>query len=417
MYLVTIHVPVYLDGPRTLLTTEWRRSLLLLRDSLADRLGPIEVVCPSLPAADAPAWQELEPVDPVHDGIRIHPSFDRRCRARAYWLRDRARWRADLRRLIARARVVHAGMCDVYRPINFAGHLEALRQRRTTVFVSDTDIVRQVAELARTAPPLRRLEAALYASLFDRAMRYGVRTADLALLKGRSLMARYGHLARCARCFQDTSHLTRDIVPDAVVATRTAELLRGQRPLRLVYCGRFVPRKGVDDAIRIVAMARRRGARVTLDLIGSGPDERDLRALASAQAPDGAIRLLGRRSYGPQLLAELAASDALWFTPRAEDTPRMIFDGYAAGLPLLAAGITYVRERIEEDRAGLAFPPGQLERGADLLVRLDRRREELATLARRALDAARHHAADVWYRRRAEWTLEAVAARERRHAA
>ena len=33
MYLVVIQVPIYVDGARTLVTTEWRRSLTLLRDS------------------------------------------------------------------------------------------------------------------------------------------------------------------------------------------------------------------------------------------------------------------------------------------------------------------------------------------------------------------------------------------------
>jgi hypothetical protein len=32
----------------------------------------------------------------------------------------------------------------------------------------------------------------------------------------------------------------------------------------------------------------------------------------------------------------------------------------------------------------------------------------LAALARKAHEAAVYHAADAWYRRRAEWTIEAV---------
>jgi len=34
MYLIPIHVPIYLDGDRRLVTTEWRRSLELLPSSL-----------------------------------------------------------------------------------------------------------------------------------------------------------------------------------------------------------------------------------------------------------------------------------------------------------------------------------------------------------------------------------------------
>jgi glycosyltransferase involved in cell wall biosynthesis len=109
------------------------------------------------------------------------------------------------------------------------------------------------------------------------------------------------------------------------------------------------------------------------------------------------------------LIADLAGYDALFFTPTAEDTPRMIFDGYAAGLPLIGYGIDYVRERAQEDGAARAVPAGDAAAAAALLCQLDRDRESLAALALRAHEAARYHAADAWYRRRAEWTYEAAA--------
>jgi glycosyltransferase involved in cell wall biosynthesis len=105
----------------------------------------------------------------------------------------------------------------------------------------------------------------------------------------------------------------------------------------------------------------------------------------------------------------LGEYDALLFTPTAEDTPRMIFDGYAAGLPLLAYGIDYVREREAEDGAARSVPPRDPAALAALLCSLDRDRGQLVRLAKRAREAALYHAADAWYRRRAEWTYEAAA--------
>jgi glycosyltransferase involved in cell wall biosynthesis len=117
---------------------------------------------------------------------------------------------------------------------------------------------------------------------------------------------------------------------------------------------------------------------------------------------------LGRRVYGPDLLEELAQYDALLFTPLAEDTPRMIFDGYAAGLPLIGLDIEYVRSCSARDRAAVVLPAQDREQSACALLDLTERRQRLAELSRAALDAARVHAADSWYRRRAEWTFEAV---------
>jgi hypothetical protein len=86
----------------------------------------------------------------------------------------------------------------------------------------------------------------------------------------------------------------------------------------------------------------------------------------------------------------------------------MIFDGYAAGLPLIGYSIPYVLEREREDNAVVSTPRDP-HGAAAVLAELDRDRPRLAALAKQARTAAQYHAADAWYRRRADWTNEAVA--------
>jgi glycosyltransferase involved in cell wall biosynthesis len=86
----------------------------------------------------------------------------------------------------------------------------------------------------------------------------------------------------------------------------------------------------------------------------------------------------------------------------------MIFDGYAAGLPLLAFNIDYVQERYDQEHAAFLLPRNQIEESATGLARLGRNPGQLAELSRRARAAAEYHSAENWYRRRAEWTIEAV---------
>jgi glycosyltransferase involved in cell wall biosynthesis len=231
-----------------------------------------------------------------------------------------------------------------------------------------------------------------------------VRRAGLSLLKGRALMERYGGAAANARSFLDTSHSERDVIDEGRLEARLATLGR-DRPLRLVYCGRLVERKGVDHSIRMVRGAGALGARVSLDIIGDGPQREELVGMA-AGAP---VRFLGARAYGPGLLEELAGYDALLFTPLAEDTPRMVFDAYAAGLPVLGYDVGYLRERAREDGACVLMAGRDVEGGSRALARVDRDRGALAGLSRAAVGAARVNSAEAWYRRRAEWTLEMVA--------
>jgi len=408
MYLVAIHVPIYTRGGERLLATDWKRSLLLLRDSFDGRFGRIQVVAPALDARVEKPDQPLELVQ-ASDDIDLFPSFPLNTRARAFWQSHLHVWRKDIAALVPTADVVHAGFCDVYRPINFMGFLAGLSAHKPTVFVQDTDQVMQVEELSAGKPWKARLEARAYCELYERSVRFGVRRASLSLLKGRALHARYGRYAKNAKNFHDTSYLTSEVVPLPRIEERTADLLRGERPVRLVYCGRLEARKGLDESIAIVMRARSAGARVTLDIIGDGAERSALERQAQNLGAGDAIKFLGMRVYGPQLLSDLATYDALLFTPIAEDTPRMIFDGYAAGLPLLGYGVEYVREREAEDGAARSVAVRDPAAAAALLCAMDREREQLAKLARRAHEAALYHAADAWYRRRAEWTYEAAA--------
>jgi len=414
MYLVTIQVPIYTAGDERLLTTDWKRSLLLLRDSFEGRFGRIQVVAPALDASRVKTEQALEAIYPS-DEIDLFPSFPENTRAREFWSSHMFRWRRDVAARLPQADVVHSGMCDVYRPIAYTGFLMALQARKPTVFVQDTDQVLQMTELTVHATPRERARQLAYCYLYERSVRFGVARAPLSLLKGRALHARYGRYAKNAKNFHDTSYLTSEVIPESSLSARTSSLLGSTRPLRLVYCGRLEARKGVSHSIEALVQARARGARVHLDIIGDGQERKQLERQVQELGAREYVRFLGLRVYGPGLLRELGEYDALLFTPTAEDTPRMIFDGYSAGLPLLGYGIEYVREREAEDGAAISVSTRAPAAMASLLCSVDQDRSQLAVLARRAREAALYHAADAWYRRRAEWTYEAVDAHRRAH--
>ncbi|MEZ5646916.1 MAG: glycosyltransferase [Burkholderiaceae bacterium] len=411
MYLVPIAVPVHVDGARCCIGTEWKRSLELLRDSLQGRFGPLMVVAPTLPL-EAGSEQLLEDCTVGQDGIGLVPSFDARLRLRDYWTTGaHGRWKAQVSELTRQAQVVHATIGDAFRPFCVAAVDVAHRAGKPVVFVVDQDIV---LRMERARPQLswpRQMESRVHAALYERQGRRACAQADLVMLKGRTTAARYGGFSRVWHPIEDTSYLSREIVAADVVQERTGQLLRREGPLRLVFCGRLVDIKGVDLSIDLVAQARKAGADVVFDVIGGGPDMEALRRRAAEQGVADAVHFHGAMPYGPQLLQRLASAHALLFTPRIDETPRMIFDGYAAGLPLVASAIDYVAERAETDQAAVLLPQdlaGSQSTAVATLVGLDRDRERLAALTARALAAAHEHAADRWYERRAQWTFEMV---------
>jgi glycosyltransferase involved in cell wall biosynthesis len=406
MYFLPIHVPIYLRGGEHLLATDWKRSLELLRDSFSGRYGRIRVVAPTVDADAESADQQLESVS-ASDEIDLFPSFPLHTRARAFWTKYVHVWRRDVAVHVPDADVVHAGFDDVYRPMNFIAFLMGHHANKPTVFVQDTDHVLQQRELARGQSLRTRVKAGMYSEAYELAVRKGVSYASLSLLKGQSLIDRYGEYAKNAKNFHDTSFFTHEVISRPRLDARVSGLHDPERSLRLVYCGRLEPRKGLRDSIEAVAQARARGARVTFDVIGDGMERGELEQQAEHLGLRESVRFLGSRVYGKELLTDLASYDAVLFTPQAEDTPRMIFDGYAAGLPLLGYSIPYVLERELEDGAAISSTRDP-QSAASLLVTLDSDRDRLAKLALRAREAALYHAADAWYRRRAEWTDEAV---------
>lgn len=401
MYLLAVWVPTFAKGKELLVGSDWKRALFLLRDSLGGRYGDILVTGPRYGIYDELAGEHvLETIEP-DQGIRLEPSFDGRTRARHFWPQI-GPFLAQLRDRLKSTLVVHASIDDLWRPVTELSFALALRRHIPTVLVQDTDSVLQMRDLVGC-----QIKDRAYATVFEQVCRAAFARADLTMLKGKSLMARYAAKARNPYEFQNTSYLQSEVASEDWVEGRLASL-RKKRPLRLVYCGRLVARKGVSQAVQLITIARQQGADVTLEVIGSGNEETALRQQIENAGMEAHVHLMGSAPYGPTLLRRLTHFDAMLFMPTAEDTPRMIFDGYAAGLPLLAAAIPYVQERSQEEHATVVLPRNDVARAATHLIALDRNRGNLFPLTRAALRAGHHHAAEAWYSRRADWTHEAV---------
>ena len=335
-YVMALHVPIYTDGDDTFVATDWKRSLELLRDSFGSEVGEFVYVGPRA-TLESGADQRVERFG-SDDGWRLRPSFDYRASPGRYWAVERSRWREDARKEMADASIVHLGMNDLFRPINFDALQIGLRSSAKSVFVRDTDEVLKIRELLATGVIKRKPYWPAYLSLYERAMRFAVSRADLSLLKGQALFERYRRFARNAHSFENTSFSEKNIVSMDALRARIQGVVDG-RPLRFVYCGRLETRKGVDRSIELVSELRAAGEEVSFDIIGDGEQRSALETQVQELRIGDRVRFLGRRDYGASLLSELADYDGLLFTPLAEDTPRMIFDGYCAGLPLVGHDI------------------------------------------------------------------------------
>jgi glycosyltransferase involved in cell wall biosynthesis len=163
--------------------------------------------------------------------------------------------------------------------------------------------------------------------------------------------------------------------------------------LVVTYVGRLAAEKGLDVALAAVRMAgERRPSRIRLLLVGDGPGEDALRAMA----PEG-THFAGRLEG--QALSEAYASCDVFIFPSTTDTfGNVMLEAMASGLPVLGADVGPTREVLARG-GGWVFPASRPEAFAEQLVTLIDDRDQLCAAREAAHAAAAHYRWDaVWDR-------------------
>jgi glycosyltransferase involved in cell wall biosynthesis len=166
------------------------------------------------------------------------------------------------------------------------------------------------------------------------------------------------------------------------------------RGRNLLYAGRLVADKGIDTAIRAMAkLVFNRGQRdMRLSLAGSGSTDYEnyLHSLVSQAGLTDYVSFLGWVSPEemPELLRkfEVLLVPSIWPEPLA----RIVLEGMATGLVVLATPTGGTREILTDGENGLLFAPDDPEDLAQKIVRL----ADDSTLRRKLARAGRQTVAE-----------------------
>jgi glycogen(starch) synthase len=179
------------------------------------------------------------------------------------------------------------------------------------------------------------------------------------------------------------------IIPNPYDEVTFRELPNVARNRDLVFLGRLVSDKGADVLIKAVHALAGRGLRPSVTIIGTGPEEANLRSHAEALGMQGQIRFAGARR-GSELTGLLNAH-RLIVIPSIWEEPFGIvaLEGMACGCVPIGSAAGGLRDAI--GAGGETFPNGDVAALTDVLEQLLRNPGRQEELRQRAKEQLRRH--------------------------
>jgi len=159
----------------------------------------------------------------------------------------------------------------------------------------------------------------------------------------------------------------------------------------VLQLGRLVPRKGVDNVIRSIALLKRRNAvRARLVVVGGNaeqpspeatPEIGRLQCIASEEGVADQVLFTGRRSR-EALPALYGAADVFVTTPWYEPFGITAIEAMACGVPVIGSAVGGIKYSVADRRSGLLVPPKDPAALADCLSLLRMRPDLAAAMGR-----------------------------------
>ncbi|HLY59026.1 MAG TPA: glycosyltransferase family 4 protein, partial [Stellaceae bacterium] len=145
------------------------------------------------------------------------------------------------------------------------------------------------------------------------------------------------------------------------VAGALPERPGGERPLRIVYTGRFwEAQKRISDLPRVARILERRGVPATWTMIGSGQDEAMLRAGFAELANPSAVNFTGPIP-GDTVISRYADQDCFLLASNFEGLPVSLMESMGQGvIPLATAIESGIPELVKDGANGFILPVGDV---------------------------------------------------------
>jgi glycosyltransferase involved in cell wall biosynthesis len=143
---------------------------------------------------------------------------------------------------------------------------------------------------------------------------------------------------------------------------------RSSEAVSAIYVGRLSSEKGLSDLLHAWRSVKARATRrIKLRMIGDGPQEKELQALALALDLGETVEFFG---YCGDVPAELIKANLFVLPSYAEGNSNAILEAMSAGLPIVATRVGGASIQIGSDGERFLVPPGDRQALAGALLKL-----------------------------------------------
>lgn len=374
-YLLVTFIPAYVDASGAIwLDRLWHQDfvehlrylkrLVLAAPVYARPHGPRDLVRVDVPSDATLGLVELPHMESTWDAVVHTPGL-----ARALW------------RAIASAEIVHSGVVGWPYPLGWVANSIALLRRRPLLLVIES------APWRLHGAPNEKTRDRLRETVTETLARFFVQRADLNIFTQPSYQQTLAAGVNVPAChvIPATWINDEDVVPRAEAEARWA--VRRHEPVRLLFAARMLVSKGVDVLLDALRELDRRGVRARVDMLGDGPRRAacvdTARELATVE-----LRVLDPVPYGARFFGLVREHHAVLVPNLGDEQPRLVFDAYAQGVPVIAFDTDGLRPHVYEGETGWLVPRGDAVALASAIERADGDAEALARMGLAALDIA-----------------------------
>ena len=258
---------------------------------------------------------------------------------------------------------------------------------------------------------LKRLKTVAWFLMNERRIRSALRRCDAVQANGIPAYDAYAR-ARPGNLLYFDTRLAAQAVITADALQARLDTLQAGRPLRLAFSGRLIGGKGADALVPLAARLRKRGLDFRFDIYGDGELKQEIAAGIHGEGLQQLVTLHGPIDFATQLMPRLKESVDLFVCCHRQGDPSCTYaETLGCGVPIVGFANESLGSLVDAYGVGWATPMNALDPLADVIVRLDRDRADIAAKSRAARDFGTTHSFETTFRQRIDHGVDVLARR------